>query len=110
VEGTVTAGEARDLGSVGDEAAKLFAAVQDWARRTTGDQDLGERISVGSPECQVCPVCQLLRLLRGVSPEAFEHLSDAAASLTAAAREVIAAHEHDWAARRSSGVEHIDIR
>ena len=38
-----------------------------------------------------------------------EHLTDAAGSLVAALRTAIDAHEREWAARRSTGVEHIDI-
>jgi hypothetical protein len=97
-------------GSLAEEASALFAAVQDWARRS-GQGATGPDGSPGRApaECQICPVCQLLRLIRTARPEAFEHLADAAASLAAAVREVVVAHEHNWAARPASGVQHIDI-
>jgi hypothetical protein len=76
----------RDVGSAAEEAAKLFAAVEEWARARTGGLFDGERISTGSAECQVCPVCQAIGAVRHVRPEAVEHLLDAAASFVAALR------------------------
>lgn len=98
-------GEER-LGSAAEEAAKLFAALQDWARRAGGGEEAAGRSGV---ECRLCPFCQLLGVLRASRPEVVEHLADAAASLAAAARAAVVASERDWAARRPSGVEHIDI-
>jgi hypothetical protein len=49
------------VGSLSDEAAKLITALQDWARRTTGEAP----IATGAPECEWCPVCQLVAALRG---------------------------------------------
>ncbi len=68
------------LGSAAEEAAKLLAAAQEWAR---GRFD-SEHLATGSAECQVCPVCQGVALLRHVKPETVEHLLDAAASVVAA--------------------------
>ena len=68
------------VGSAAEEAAKLFAAVQEWAR-TRFDH---EHLATGSAECQVCPVCQGVAALRQVRPETVEHLLDAAASVVAA--------------------------
>lgn len=104
------AGEPR-TGSAAEEASRLFEAVQDWARRTkTGAGDpLGEHIATGSPECQLCPVCQLIGVLRTSRPEIVLHLADAAGSLLAAVRAAIDAHEREWSSRRSPGVERIDI-
>ena len=98
-------------GSLGEEAARLAAAVQDWLRTVPGaaphasaaDSEPGET----PPECQVCPACQLLRLVRGTRPEVYGHFADAAASLSAAFREMTADRTPD-AARRGN-VEHIDL-
>jgi hypothetical protein len=64
--------------------------------------------SVGTgAECQVCPFCQLLALVRRTQPETFGHLADASASMVAALRTVVERHEHGGT--RSSGVERIDL-
>jgi hypothetical protein len=101
-------------GSAAEEATRLFEAVQERARRTAGDgRDLGEHwsdhIATGAPECRLCPVCQLIGLLRDSRPEVAGHLADAAGSLLAALRSALLAHERDWTARRRAGVERIDI-
>jgi hypothetical protein len=62
-------------------------------------------VATGSADCQLCPVCQLISLLRGTRPEVVAHLTEAAGSLLAAARAVIDAHEREWSARRAPGVE-----
>jgi len=99
------------LGSAAEEAARLFEAVQDWAKRSAGSgaSSVGERIATGSAECQLCPVCQLIGLVRATRPEVAEHLAEAAASLLAAVRAAVVAHEREWSARRAAPVERIDI-
>jgi hypothetical protein len=74
------------VGTAAEEAAKLLSAVQDWAR-TRFD---GEHLATGGAECQVCPVCQGIALLRQVKPETAEHLLDAAASFVAALKSAVA--------------------
>lgn len=96
-----------DLGSATEEAAKLFEAVQDWARRTTSGA--GEQIATGSAQCRLCPVCQLISLARETRPDAVEHLIEVAASMLAAVREAVETHDSHRTTRDSSGVEHIDI-
>ena len=84
------------VGSVGEEAAKLLGALQDWARDTgaanlggiadgLGAQvhDLGAHIGHGE-DCRFCPVCQVIRVLRETSPEVKQHLATAAGSLAQA--------------------------
>jgi hypothetical protein len=100
-------------GTAADEATRLFEAVQEWARRTAGDgRSLGEHwtehVATGAPECRLCPVCQLISVLRDSRPEVALHLAEAAGSLLAALRAALLAHERDWTARRP-GVERIDI-
>jgi hypothetical protein len=76
-------------GTIGDEAAKLLDAVQDWARRNLGSPDSGSHIATGAPECQWCPLCQLIMVLRGDRPEISEKIADATASVVAAVRTLI---------------------
>ena len=96
-------------GSLGEEAVRLAAAVQDWLHALPGTEPHAhaEPGAETPPECQVCPACQLLRLVRGARPEVYGHLADAAASLSAALRELTADRTPD-AARRGN-VEHIDL-
>ena len=98
-------------GSLGEEAARLAAAVQDWLQAAPGREPhvtrAGDEPGSEPPECQVCPACQLLRLVRGTRPEVYGHLADAAASLSAALREMTPDRTPD-AARRGN-VEHIDL-
>ena len=95
------------LGSAAQEAARLFAAVEDWAR-TRGEAGAADHVGSGTT-CGVCPVCSGIALLRDVRPETVEHLLDAAASVVAAVRSAVVpptAAEQG----RPSGVEHIDVR
>ena len=99
-------------GSLGEEAARLAAAVQDWLHAAPGGQphNAGPDGRPGDEppaECLVCPACQLLRLVRGTRPEVYGHLADAAASLSAALREMTADRTPD--AERRGNVEHIDL-
>ena len=74
------------VGSAAEEAARLFSALEDWARSRAGGLLDTEHLATGSPECTVCPVCQAIGAVRHVRPDAVEHLLDAAASLVAALR------------------------
>ena len=70
---------AHDFGSVGDEAGRLLDAVQDWARTAFGEGS-SARISTGTAECEWCPLCQLIAVLRGERPEATEKITVVAGS------------------------------
>lgn len=96
------------LGSASEEAARLLGALQDWARRTAAGA--GEvPIATGAPECRLCPICQLIGLMRSTSPEVVDNLARAGDSLIAAFRAALAAHEHSWSQGGSPDVQHIDI-
>lgn len=98
-----------ELGSAAHEAARLFAAVEDWAR-TRGEAGSVEH-GAGTPTCGVCPVCSGIALLRDVRPETVEHLLDAAASVVAALRSAVVPPDGTGPSQgRSGGVEHIDVR
>lgn len=97
----------RHVGSAGEEAAKLLAAVEEWARTRGAALLDGERLATGSAECCVCPVCQAIGAVRHVRPEAVEHLLDAAASFVAALRATGPAPAEPPPGPR---VEHIDVR
>ena len=118
-----------DVGSVAEEAAKLFGAVADWARDQGTDLGSGlsglaaqaaagahvvdEHLATGAPECTWCPVCRTVHAFRETSPEVRQHLAVAAASLVQAAAGLLATAVPDEAARsradRGDGVEHIDL-
>jgi hypothetical protein len=98
-----------DVGSAAEEAVKLFAAVEDWARRKAGHVLDEEHVATGSAECQLCPVCQGIGVLRHVRPEAVEHMLDAAASFVAALRTAVATSPADSSAGTPSKVQHISV-
>jgi hypothetical protein len=98
-------------GPLGEEAARLVEALGEWARGAapwiqahTGELPLG----TDSAECRLCPVCQLLSVVRQTRPETFAHLTDATSSFVAALRTVIdpvgSGHRHG-----TSGVQRINL-
>ena len=120
-------GAHEQVGSVSEEAAKLFGALSEWARDhgpdlgDAGDglsglagraaaavQGVSDHVDTGAPECAWCPVCRTVHLVRTTSPEVRDHLATAAASLMQAAAGFLAAASapHD---RPHPGVEHIDL-
>ena len=74
------------LGTLGEEARRLTEALADWL--DAGGAAKASSLVGGSAECRVCPFCLSVRALRGTSPEVFDYLADAAASLSAALREL----------------------
>jgi hypothetical protein len=92
------------LGSAAEEAARLFAAVQDWAKARFDH----EHLATGSVECQVCPLCQGISALRQVRPETVEHLLDATASIVAAFSSAFP--RPGTGAAPAGPVQHIDVQ
>ncbi len=72
------------VGTLAEEAAKLFGAAEEWWR----EHAPAGAVHAG-PECRVCPVCQVLALVRTAQPEVFEHLVAAADSLMQALRTAV---------------------
>jgi hypothetical protein len=68
----------RDPQHLADEARKLIAMAQDWAKRTIPEHT--------GPECQWCPLCQLAAALRGEYPELTERVAEAGAAIANAVR------------------------
>jgi len=107
----VTGPGGQHVGTAAQEAARLFAAVEDWAR-SRGGTAAGEHADGHAPStCGVCPVCSGIALLRDVRPETVEHLLDAAASVVAAVRSAVVPPDETRSSEgRPAGVEHIDVR
>lgn len=93
------------VGSAAEEAGRLFAAVQEWARARFDH----EHLATGSVECQVCPVCQGIAALRQVRPETVEHLLDATASFVAALKSAFP-QPGPGGGPRPDPVQHIDVQ
>jgi hypothetical protein len=89
------------VGTLADEAAKLFAAAESWWR------DRAPSAEHAGPECRVCPFCQVLSLVRGAQPDVFDHVAEAAAGLLTALRGAV--EEHLPGHHEDVPVERIDI-
>lgn len=116
--------DAEVVGSVGEEAAKLLDALSGWAREQQhglGDSVAGateaaaraahgvnEHLATGAPECEVCPVCRTVHLVRSASPEVKAHLATAASSLLQAAAGLLATAAPE-PRRTVDDVEHIGL-
>lgn len=113
------------VGSVGEEAAKLFGAFADLARGQGSDvgaglaglasyaagalRDVDEHLATDDPECTYCPICRTVHLVRQTSPEVREHLTAAAASLAQAVAGMLATPVPEERRNRAAGVERIDL-
>lgn len=69
-----------------EEAVRLLGAVQEWTRQTfpAGGPD-----GHGGPECQWCPLCQFMAVLRGERPEVTERVAEAGAAVASALRALV---------------------
>ena len=99
-------GPHEQVGSLADEAVRLFGALSDWARDATEEPD--EHVHTGSPECTWCPLCRTVHAVRQAAPEVRGHLAVAASALLQAAAGVLAAAAASDT-HRGTGVEHIDL-
>jgi hypothetical protein len=78
------------VGSVAEEAAKLFAVLQNAAADAPPADEEKHEHQLG-PDCVWCPVCQLIHKVRNTSPETIEHLSTAAAQVLGSLRSLLEA-------------------
>jgi hypothetical protein len=115
------ADDAHEVGSLAEEAAKLFGALSGWAKDHAGEaseglsgmaaqaaasaHDLNDHLATGSAKCTVCPICRTVHTVRQLSPEVKEHLTAAFSSLAQAAAAVMATPSPSDGDR----VEHIDL-
>ncbi|MGZ4496894.1 MAG: hypothetical protein ACXVWZ_05380 [Nocardioides sp.] len=115
------------VGSVSEEAMKLFGALSDWARDQGSDlgtglsgladhaaaaaRDVNEHLATGAAECTYCPVCRTVHAVRQASPEVRSHLASAATSLLQAAIGAMATAVPPEARNdgRGRSVERIDL-
>jgi len=120
------------VGSVAEEAAKLFGALAGLAREHAPDlgaglSDLADHAEQGADEhgpdehgsdehgpdapaeCTWCPVCRTMHLVRQTSPEVRAHLASAVTSLARAAAGLLATAVPDEARTPRSGVDHINL-
>jgi hypothetical protein len=65
-----------------DQVTRLVEAVQDWARRAFPETPDGHRPS----ECQWCPLCQFVGVLRRERPDVSAKVAEAGTALLAALR------------------------
>lgn len=117
-----------EVGSVGEEAMRLFGALADLAREQGADvggglggladqaasvaHEINDHIATGSAECKYCPVCRVVHAVRGTSPEVRTHLLSAATSLLQAAAgvlETVPPPDQSGAPQRGPAVERIDL-
>ncbi len=118
------------VGSVGEEAAKLFDAMTGamtdavtdagWAAGLAalagqaaeslreGDDHTAPG-SGGEPECRWCPWCRAVHLVRGTSPDVRDQLVSAGRSLLQAATLMLDHAATPPGSRRGPGVERIDL-
>ena len=82
-------GERRDpdpAGPLAAEALRLVSSVQDWARRS-----FPETSEPHSSDCQWCPLCQFVAVLRGERPEVTERVAEAGTAVVTALRSLLEA-------------------
>ncbi|MDX2970061.1 hypothetical protein PWY87_00825 [Kribbella solani] len=92
------------VGSLAEEAAKLFAVLQNAASDAPAEHDDSPESSHKpedrpedphehklGPDCVWCPVCQLIHKVRNTSPETIEQLSTAAAHVLGSVRSLLEA-------------------
>ncbi|MFT3872189.1 MAG: hypothetical protein QM714_05985 [Nocardioides sp.] len=117
-----------EVGSLGEETAKLLGALAGWAREQGADlgaganaaaahaaasmQDLNEHLATDAAECRYCPICRAIELVRDTPPEVRAHLLTATTSLMHAAAALLATtvpDQRSGGSSRGPDVEHIDV-
>lgn len=80
-----------------DETLRLVSSVQDWARRSFPNDPEHQ-----ASDCQWCPLCQFVAVLRGERPEVTARVAEAGTALIGAMRALLDAAA-DGAAGAASG-------
>ena len=125
--GAGTGGSEEDhepVGSLGAEAVRLLAALQDWAAESGAEHaataagaaagaadalhDVAEHLATGAASCTYCPVCRLVTAVRATSPEVRGHLRAAASSLLQAAAALMATPAPDRPGDGGAARSHVD--
>jgi len=99
-------------GSLAEEAAALFAAIGEQARRHESHGDHGDHAPASGESCRWCPLCQAIGAVRSTSPEVRELLVSSAGTLLLALRELveqIARGPADGAPGTRTASEHIQV-
>lgn len=101
-------------GPIAEEAVRLIGAVQDWARRSFPEPSAASSDARGS-DCQWCPICQFIAVVRGERPELTERVVEAGTAVASAVRAFVeaAAGTGRTASEeqpRSPRVQRIDLR
>lgn len=99
------------FGAAAEEAARLVDALGQWlaarsAARPNGPIDLGfldTHIATGAAECTLCPLCQVISLIRAASPELTSRLDEAVEALLALARTALDGLDRQRAGNPKSG-------
>lgn len=119
----MTDAEPDDVGTLGEEAAKLLGALSGWAREHAADagdglsglasqaaasaHELNDHLATGAVECTICPICRTVNAVRQVSPEVTTHLSAAVSSFAQAVAALMATAPGSAAGQ--DDLEHIDV-
>lgn len=90
--------------SLADEAVRMLSFAQDWLQRSLSSPQATSNIATGSADCQWCPVCQVISVLRGERPELAERFAETQTALaglvhvmTDAVTSAMSAHAHNHA-------------
>ncbi|WP_299057752.1 hypothetical protein [uncultured Nocardioides sp.] len=107
-DGSAGTGGTDGVGDLGEEAARLLGVLASFTR------SVDEHVATGAPECEWCPVCRAVHVVRSASPEVRDHLATAASSLLQAAASLLASAggattEGDGGSPSDDGLEHIDL-
>jgi hypothetical protein len=93
------------LSRLAADALRVISGVQEWARQTFSELDAQAHAdghgATGGPECQWCPLCQFVAVLRGERPELTERVADAGTAIVTALRAAL-----DATARPSAPGQH----
>lgn len=99
-----------DASQLAADALRLIGSAQDWARQTFADAD-GTAHADGhtGPECQWCPLCQFVAVLRGERPELTERVAEVGTALLTVLRSAFEAAAKPPSDAPEPRVQRIDL-